>query len=146
MGRVFHDFARGIDERPVVTEWKRKSQSCERTFVSDIFREEEVIAELQKAVDELVRRISKSSFEGRTLTLKVKFADFRQITRSITQTKVLQDRADLLPLALQLLEQVDFSEAHPIRLLGVGVSGHLSVDEPSAHQQWRQLELEFLPW
>ncbi len=146
MGRVFHDFARGIDERPVVTEWERKSQSCERTFVSDIFREEEVIAELQKAVDELVRRIAKSSFEGRTLTLKVKFADFRQITRSITQTKVLQDRADLLPLALQLLEQVDFSEAHPIRLLGVGVSGHLSVDEPSAHQQWRQLELEFLPW
>mgnify|MGYP002625589098 CR=1 FL=1 len=147
MGSVFYDFARGIDERPVITEWERKSVSCERTFAKDIFRRSQVIIELYHTVEELEQRIARSSFEGRTLTLKVKFADFRQITRSLTQEKILQTKDDLLPLAKRLMEQVTYSAQHPIRLLGLGVAGHAEADEaPAPRQQWTELELEFLPW
>lgn len=149
MGRVFYDFARGIDHRPVVTEWQRKSVSCERTYEKDIFHKEQLTTELSHVAEELEHRIAKNGFEGRTLTLKVKYADFRQITRSITQERVLLTKDELLPLALQLLGQVDYSARHPVRLLGLGVSGlaQQPPEPPITHQpQWRELELEFLPW
>ena len=51
------------------------------------------------------------------MTLKVKFADFTQITRSISQEKVLKKKDDILPLAKRLLKQVDYSSAHPTACL-----------------------------
>lgn len=148
MGRVFYDFARGIDERPVITEWERKSVSCEQTFAEDIFRPAQITIELYHTVEELERRLAKSGFEGRTLTLKVKFADFSQVTRSVTQECILRKKDELLPLAKKLMAQVDYSQQHPIRLLGLGVSGHRAETEqvPVPHQRWTELELEFLPW
>lgn len=147
MGRVFYDFARGIDERPVVSEWERKSVSCEQTFARDLTTHAQVTIELYHTVEELERRIAKSGFEGRTLTLKVKYADFQQITRSLTQDRLLRRKDDILPIAKQLMAQVSYSVQHPIRLLGLGVSGHGGDDKPMplAHE-WKELELEFLPW
>ena len=149
MGRVFYDFARGIDPRPVVSEWERKSVSCEQTFEHDIFEPAAVLIELYHTVVELERRIAKSQFEGRTLTLKVKFSDFQQITRSITTPAILRIKDDILPLAKRLLGVVDYSRQHPIRLIGLGVSGHVSdIDDaaPSPRQLWEELELPFEPW
>lgn len=147
MGKVFYDFARGIDERPVITEWERKSVSCERTFATDLTEPQQLLTELGRAAGELEGRIAKSGFEGRTLTLKVKYADFRQLTRSMTVDRVLRTKDDLLPLATQLLAQVDYSELQPVRLLGLGVSGHAEKDVPGLHgHQWVEMELEFLPW
>ena len=68
MGSVFHDFANGIDERPVISEWERKSVSCERTFEKDISNNADVTIHLYHIVLELVSRIAKNDFEGRTLT------------------------------------------------------------------------------
>ena len=48
MGRVFYDFARGVDERPVVAEWERKSVSCEQTFENDIFNKSAIIGKTSK--------------------------------------------------------------------------------------------------
>lgn len=144
MGHVFYDFARGIDERPVISEWERKSVSCERTFETDISQPSQVTIALYHTVLELVERIAKSGFEGRTLTLKVKFQDFQQITRSITVDRLLLSKDDILPLAKQLMHGVDFRQ-HPIRLLGLGVSNHRS-DSPDDGQRWTELELEFEPW
>ena len=127
MGQVFYDFSRGIDNRPVISEWERKSVSC-----------------LYHTVLELVRRIEKNDFEGRTLTLKVKFLDFQQITRSITVDHILRTKDEILPLAKQLMQQVEF-HSHPIRLLGLGVSNQKSVT-PQEDNQWIELELEFEPW
>ncbi len=144
MGRVFYDFARGIDDRPVVSEWERKSVSCEQTFETDISAPSAVTIELYHTVLELVRRIEKSQFEGRTLTLKVKHHDFQQITRSITVDRILRTKDDILPLAKQLMRGVEY-RSHPIRLLGLGVSNHkeeLSDDPP----RWIELELEFQDW
>ena len=149
MGHVFYEFARGIDERPVISEWERKSVSCEQTFEKDIFLSSAVVIELYHTVEELIRRLEKSGFEGRTLTLKVKFSDFRQITRSLTAAKVLRTKEQILPLAKQLLREVAYSREHPIRLLGLGVS-HAAADgggdDMSSEPLWRQLELEFQPW
>ena len=90
---------------------------------------------------ELERRIAKNEFDGYTLTLKVKFQDFQQITRSITVDHVLRTKNDILPLAKQLLQQVEFS-SHPIRLMGLGVSNQ-KVDMPTKKPRWIQLEIEF---
>ena len=92
----------------------------------------------------LVGRIEKNNFEGRTLTLKVKFQDFQQITRSITVDRVLRCKDDILPLAKQLIRQVEF-HSHPIRLLGLCVSNHkrVNLSEPA---KYTELELEFEPW
>ena len=145
MGRVFYDFARGIDERPVVAKWERKSCSCEQTFTTDLYERSQVVIELYHTVLELVRRLEKNQFEGRTLTLKVKFADFRQITRSITVDRVLRTKDDILPQAKQLLSEVSYSREHPIRLLGLGVckSASHGLDAPSPRPLPIQLELPF---
>ncbi len=152
-GHVFHDFARGIDNRPVVTSRERKSVGCEQTFVEDIYATSAVIIELYHVVLELLERIAKSGFEGRTLTLKVKFADFAQITRSISQQKILKKKNDILPLAKQLLKLVDYSSAHPIRLLGLSVSkssseetGKNSNGGRAQKKDIHELELEFEDW
>ena len=144
MGRVFYDFARGIDCRPVISEWERKSVSCEQTFETDISEPATVTIELYHTVLELVRRIEKSQFEGRTLTLKVKFHDFQQITRSLTVDRVLRTKDDILPLAKQLMSGVEY-RTHPIRLLGLGVSGHKD-EQGDESPRWTELELEFEDW
>ena len=149
MGQVFYDFSRGIDNRPVISEWERKSVSCEQTFESDINENAAVTIHLYHTVLELVRRIEKNDFEGRTLTLKVKFRDFQQITRSITVDHVLRTKDEILPLAKQLMQQVEF-HSHPIRLLGLGVSNPGSPTSSgglaSSQGTWCELELEFEPW
>lgn len=134
-GQVFYQFARGIDERPVIVNHIRKSVGCERTFLEDISTKSAVIIELYHTVIELIERIAKSEFEGRTLTLKVKYADFTQITRSISQEKILKKKNDILPLAKKLLKQIEYSAQRPIRLLGLSVS--------NASSNYIQLEIEF---
>ena len=153
-GHIFYDFARGIDERPVVVYRERKSVGCEQTFLEDISLKSAVIIELYHTVLELLERIAKSGFEGRTLTLKVKFSDFTQITRSISQEKVLTKKKDILPLAKQLLGDVDYSAQHPIRLLGLSVSNATSEEAKQEDREnsimnkpeYRELDIEFEEW
>ncbi len=152
-GHIFYDFARGIDERPVVVYRERKSVGCEQTFLEDISLKSAVIIELYHTVLELLERIAKSGFEGRTLTLKVKFADFTQITRSISQEKILTKKDDILPLAKRLLKLVDYSAQHPIRLLGLSVSNATKEEAKREDREgsigkpeYRELEIEFEEW
>lgn len=142
MGRTYYDFARGIDPRPVETEYVRKSVGCEHTLESDISTRSTVIIELYHTVLELVQRIGKGKFEGRTLTLKVKYADFSQITRSITTASPLQTKDDIQPVAKRLLREVEYSPAHPIRLIGLSVSNPHGEAEPH-RAEWVQALLEF---
>ena len=120
MGQLFYNFARGIDERPVISEWERKSVSCEQTFEKDISEQSAAIIELYHTVLELERRIAKNEFEGRTLTLKVKFADFRMITRSSTGDRLIAWDEDIFLLAEQMLQKIHVKPG--VRLLGVSVS------------------------
>lgn len=67
-------------------------------------------------------RLDKSDFSGHTLTLKVKYADFTQVTRSLTCANPLTSKDTILPLAKVLLQKVEINASHPIRLMGLGVS------------------------
>lgn len=121
MGKVFYDFAHGIDDRPVVTEWVRKSVGCERTYIKDITRQEDMLAELSILADELESRLARNNFKGRTLVLKVKFSDFRQTTHSLTENVVIEHKEKIMALVKELLNEVDFQQ-RPVRLLGITVT------------------------
>ncbi len=137
-GAIYYDFARGIDNRPVETTRIRKSIGCERTLEKDIYQSSSVIIELYHVAVELVERLSRKDFHGNTLTLKIKFHDFKQITRSITQTEELNELSTILPLAKQLMKEVDYAQ-HPIRLIGLSVSN----PKEEEHGVWHQLKLDF---
>ncbi len=139
-GRMFHDFARGIDHRPVEVERIRKSVGCEQTFLEDIGDEESVLMALRRLTSDLLGRIVRSGFEGYTLTLKVKFADFTQMTRSLTLTHPLTSEVDILSLLPQLLVQVNYNAEHPVRLLGLAVSNPLS--DKTSDNDWIQLKFD----
>ena len=143
-GHIYYNFARGIDPRPVEAERIRKSVGCEHTLDRDITTPSSVIIELYHVATELVKRLEKNGFSGNTLTLKIKFYDFKQITRSLTQEKDLHELTDILPLAKQLLKEVDYS-IRPIRLIGLTVSNPKEERE-EVSEEWRQLELEFIPY
>lgn len=141
-GRAYYDFARGVDKREVETENVRKSVGCERTFVEDISTKAALLIELYHTVIELVSRIAKDQFEGRTLTLKIKYADFNQITRSMTVQKTLVTKDDILPIAKRLAKQVDYSSSHSIRLMGLSLSN--PPQQAERHQaEWVEGFLEF---
>lgn len=142
VGHLYYDFARGVDLRPVEAVRVRKSIGCERTLEHDIHTKAAVIVELYHTAEELVRRLANNDFRGNTLTLKVKFHDFTQITRSITQAKELLTMKTILPIAKKLLAEVEY-ENHPIRLIGLSVSNPHDEDESTPQSTWEQLELEF---
>ena len=140
-GKIYYDFARGIDLRPVEAVRIRKSIGCEHTLEKDITLKSSVIIELYHVACELAERLKAKNFRGSTLTLKVKFYDFAQITRSISVNRNLYQLKEILPLAKELINQVDFQQ-HPIRLLGLSVSNPKEEQEVYA-PQWIQLELKF---
>lgn len=143
VGVMYYDFARGIDDRPVEPVRVRKSIGCEHTLEQDISRKSSVIIELYHTAVELVSRLQQKDFKGNTLTLKIKFHDFSQITRSITQPLELTTLEIILPLAKQLLNDVDY-EYHPIRLIGLSVSN--PKEEHENKGLWEQLSFEFSEW
>jgi DNA polymerase-4 len=140
-GYLYYDFARGIDLRPVEAERIRKSVGCEHTLEKDISVQSSVIIELYHVATDLVERLKRAQFSGNTLTLKIKFHDFNQITRSLTQDKELYKKEDILPVAKKLLKEVDYAR-RPIRLIGLTVSNPKEEREESV-ERWVQLELEF---
>ncbi len=140
-GSLYYDFARGIDLRPVEPFHIRKSVGCEHTLEKDVSTTSSAIIELYHVATELVGRLKRSGFSGTTLTLKIKFYDFKQITRSLTQEKEFTTLDDILPIAKQLLKGVDFT-MKPIRLIGLSISNPKEEIIPSG-ESWRQLELDF---
>ncbi len=144
-GSLYYSFSRGVDLRPVETVHIRKSIGCEHTLERDISMKSSVIIELYHVAVELVERLQDTDFFGNTLTLKIKFHDFNQITRSITQSQKLSTLDLILPLAKQLLKEVRY-EDHPIRLIGLSVSNPKEevVGEPL--KMWEQLSFEFSDW
>ncbi len=143
MGNVYYDFSRGIDNRPVIVEYERKSVGCERTFLEDLRIESKIIIELYHITLELVERIKAKDFKGRTLTLKLKWDATTQITRSLTQEKVLRAKDDILPLAKQLLKDTDYHN-RPIRLMGLSVSSpDTNEKEGQNRPQWIEGLLPF---
>ena len=119
-GLWYHDIARGIDERPVQPDRVRKSIGAEDTFARDITDHVQAQAEVRALAGKVWRHCAAKGVRGRTVTLKVKFANFRQITRSRTLIAPV-DGPVLTETALALLQPL-FPVAMGIRLLGVTLS------------------------
>jgi len=120
-GSYYYWVARGVDERPVRADRIRKSVGAENTFPTDLFTYEAARDALQEIVDKVWRYCEGSGIRGRTVTLKVKFANFQQITRSRTGQMHITTRSELEQLSNALLEPL-FPVARGVRLLGVSLS------------------------
>jgi DNA polymerase-4 len=120
-GSYYYWVARGVDERPVRADRIRKSVGAENTFSADLFTCEAARDALREIIDKVWRYCEGSGTRGRTVTLKVKFADFRQITRSHTSQRQIATRGELEQLGNALLEPL-FPVAKGVRLLGISLS------------------------
>ena len=136
-GHLFYQNARAIDNREVQSDRIRKSIGAETTFQEDIQELEELKVRLKEVADEVWQRVSKRDFYGRTITLKIKYADFEQITRSKTMPWFVNDFNVFWQTAQNLLEIVDRTKK--IRLIGLTVSNTPEIEQPQA---W-QLEIDF---
>ncbi|MBV8088980.1 MAG: DNA polymerase IV [Alphaproteobacteria bacterium] len=113
--------SRGFDERPVRADRIRKSVGAENTFPADLFVYEAARDALREIVDKVWVYCEGSGIRGRTVTLKVKFANFQIITRSRTGQIPVRTRGELEQLGDALLEPL-FPVARGIRLLGISMS------------------------
>jgi DNA polymerase-4 len=120
-GKFFYDIARGIDERKVESEAERKSVGTELTYENDLTTEFEIVAELYKVEKELVRRLEDAGTAGKTVTLKIRFSDFRQMTRSKTLPDYIRDFDTLHREVTEIRKSMNLAGVR-IRLLGVTLS------------------------
>ncbi len=135
VGTHLHRLAHGIDDRPVETDRPVKSVSHEETYATDIVDPGAVHRELVRQADAVAARLRKAGLSGRTVSIKVRFGDFRTISRSHTVDVPVDTGPGIARVAKQMVDSVDISPG--IRLLGVAVSG-LAADAP------RQLSFEQL--
>ncbi|MEZ0168356.1 DNA polymerase IV [Microvirga sp. TS319] len=126
-GSYYYWLARGIDDRPVRPDRTRKSVGAENTFSADLSSLDEMKAALQPIIDKVWRYCDQSGVRGRTVTLKVKFSDFQQITRSRTLGALVESRSGLDEIATGLLVSL-LPFGQPVRPLGMSLSA-LNTDE-----------------
>ena len=137
-GTFYYWISRGVDERPVRADRVRKSVGAENTFFTDLFALGEARDALQPIIEKVWHHCEATGTWGRTVTLKVKYADFHLITRSLTCDAPVATQAALEQVSYALLESV-FPVQKGIRLLGITLSS-LARDPP---QNAGQLKLSF---
>ncbi len=137
-GSYFHLISQGIDERPVRPDRIRKSVGAERTFETDILDRDELLEILDTIALILEERMRKGDHKGKTITLKIKYSDFKVITRSKTLNHSISNLSEITEHSHELMNSI---ESHPlgIRLLGIAVS---NLDTKEEENQG-QLTLEF---
>ncbi|MEO0834612.1 MAG: DNA polymerase IV [Cyanobacteria bacterium J06642_3] len=120
-GNYYYNIARARDNRPVETNRIRKSIGAENSFAENLVDKAEIIIKLKQIAVTLAQRIERHQASGRTLTLKVKFADYQQITRSRTFENCISNLDMIIIEAVKLLEIVELKDKS-IRLLGISLS------------------------
>lgn len=120
-GKFFYQMVRGMDERPVRPNRISKSVGSEDTFESDLTDPELMKVEIARLAERVFARLERGEKFGKTVTLKIKYADFSQITRSKTGLISLSKLHEIQDYAYELLEKVDMQDKR-VRLLGVTVS------------------------
>ncbi len=120
-GHFYYRIVRGIDDREVRPHRETKSMGAEDTFPYDLITLEDCSVELAKITQTVVERLARKELKGRTITLKVKYSDFRQITRNKSFLHPVADYETILDTAVQLLAATG-PEGSKIRLLGISLS------------------------
>jgi DNA polymerase-4 len=126
VGNYYHDIAHGLDERPVEPTRERKSLGQEITFEKDLENKEEMLSILGKLAESIESYLKKYNLQGRTLTLKVKYYDFKSITRSITPGENIVDAGQMMKYIGSLLDKTEAGRKK-VRLLGISISNFIGL-------------------
>ena len=137
-GTYYYNIVRGIHHSTVKPNRIRKSIAAERTFSENISSEVFMLERLHKIAEELERRMIASETKGKTITLKIKYSDFTQQTRSKTVQNFIQKKHEIMQIVKELLYQEKFKNS--VRLLGISFS---NLDTAKKEPVWVQLMLEF---
>lgn len=137
-GEYYYQVVRGIHLSEVNPNRMRKSLAVEKTFWEDLKEEKEVFQKLEEIAEELFHRMNRTFTKGKSLTLKIKYADFKQYTRSKTEKEDLSDKGEIFDLAKELWTLRPHSS--PIRLLGLSLS---NLNNEKNTQNFIQLEIPF---
>ncbi|MRG45117.1 DNA polymerase IV [Chitinophaga sp. SYP-B3965] len=132
-GRFYYKIVRGIDDRAVEPHRETKSVGAEDTFAYDLTEIEEMNAELDKIAITVAARLEKYQLKGRTVTLKIKYSDFKQITRNHSLPQGINDLPTIAAIAKQLLLKTE-PEDKKIRLLGITLSNFGEEHPPETGQ------------
>lgn len=125
-GKIYYDVVRGISNSPVRPNRTIKSVGTERTFDENLSSEVYIESRIDVLAEELSLRLKKQNLAGKTITLKIKYSDFVQQTRSTTVSYFVSDKDIILDLAKALLYQEKLKDS--VRLIGVSLS-NLNTDE-----------------
>ena len=123
-GRYYYTISRGIDDRPVRSYRIRKSLGKETTFSQDILDVDELLQQLEQLTEIVFDRLEKLNIKAKTLTVKVKYANFQQVTRSQSLPEKLDKITDFKALLPMLISRTQAGQ-QPVRLVGVTASGFL---------------------
>jgi len=129
----YYDIARGIDHRPVSSQRVRKSLGSETTFQQDISDVDEMLQQLISLLDEVLESLLQRELLAYTLTLKIKYSDFTQITRSYTSDTIVSDREKAIEIIQALLAKTEVI-TRSVRLLGISFSSLIEREEFSNSQ------------
>lgn len=139
-GRFYYQIVRGMDNRAVETERETKSLGAEDTFPYDLTTYKEMYDELDKIAQAVFDRLQRYRLKGRTITVKIKYSDFRQITRSKSFLDPITEKDEIAGLAKDLLTSSTL-EGSKIRLLGITMSNFHGISFPGQNNDSVQLEL-----
>src|ERR1700690_433898 len=121
-GRELWRHAKGMDDRPIVTERETKSISQEETFVRDVRDDKSLEKTLKEQSAEVARQLRSNNLAGATIKLKIRWPDFTTLTRQSTLSQAPDQGEEISKVALDLMRAVRKS-GQAVRLIGVGVSG-----------------------
>jgi len=127
VGEHFYHIVRGSDDRPVEPNRPHKSISAETTFDADLTEAEELVTTLGPLAAQVAARLGNAALQARVVILKVKYADFRLLTRRRTLPHPVADAGAIRDEAQRLLRGLELEAG--VRLLGVGVEGLFGVNE-----------------
>lgn len=141
-GLYYYNIARGIDNRPVVSYRKSQSVGVETTFQQDINNIQTVLEHLQQLFDKALTKVTEKQLSAHTVTVKIKYHDFVQITRSRTLPQTLTASTRIVELLSELLKNTDVGR-RDIRLLGITLS---SLDDQSVSSLIQQIDIFENTW
>ena len=136
-GKYYYDIARGTDERPVNNHRTRKSFGVEITFQQDIKEVEVIIQHLRELFVKALAKITARQLHARTITIKVKYDNFEQISRSRTFNRDIIRTASARDLIVELISKTEVGK-RKVRLLGVTFS---SLESHSEIANFKQLDI-----
>jgi DNA polymerase-4 len=116
-GRYLYEAARGIDDSPLVTSWEPKSISREMTFQEDIGNWQTIARTLAGLIKEVVSEMREQGYEARTFTVKIRFSDFRTLTRATTLLSHTNLEEEVRKAAFMCLKRIELNKK--VRLIGM---------------------------